>query len=192
MEVVAGDVEPAGEVREPEPDHRPLAGELEHVLVGDDLGQRAVGLRLARDRSSVDAAEAAGDPDRVRGIRQAELLVDRGEEGVSVHRAVELEAAVRLEEGEDRERRSLLGVDRVERAVDVRAQELAVEGDHLAVDGIEGPEPEIAVSGELGEADVAVVGAVEERLDRRGLNSRCGSCSAWSSSRLSVWTWSAF
>jgi len=34
-----------------------------------------------------------------------------------------------------------------------------VEGDHLPVEAVEGPQSEVAVLGELGEAQVAVVGA---------------------------------
>ena len=55
------------------------------------------------------------------------------------------------------------------RAVDVGAVEAPVEGDHLAVERIQGAQAEVAVLGQLGEADVAVVGAVEQRADRRSL-----------------------
>ena len=61
------------------------------------------------------------------------------------------------------------GADRVDRAVDVGAEELAVEGDHLAVEPVQRPQPEVAVLGQLGEAEVAVEGAVEQGADRRGL-----------------------
>ena len=54
-------------------------------------------------------------------------------------------------------------------AIDVGAVEAAVDGDHLAVEAVQGAEPEVAVLGELGECHVALVRAVEKRADRRGL-----------------------
>ena len=59
-------------------------------------------------------------------------------------------------------------------AVDVGAEELAVEGDHLAVEPVQRAQPEVAVLGQLGEAEVAVEGAVEQRPDRRGLEEDVG------------------
>ena len=62
----------------------------------------------------------------------------------------------------------------VDRAVDVGPVEAAVEGDHLAVEAVQRPEPEVAVLGQLGEGEVAVVGAVEQGADRRGLEEDVG------------------
>ena len=75
----------------------------------------------------------------------------------------------RLEPGDDGERGARVGWHRLDPAVDVGAEELAVERDHLAVEPVQGPEPEVAVLGQLGEAEVAVEGAVEQGADRRGL-----------------------
>jgi hypothetical protein len=96
----------------------------------------------------------------------ADLAVDRGEQLVVVERRPELEAMCRAEERQDRERGPALALDRVQRPIDVRAQKLAVDADHLPVECVEGAETEVAVAGELGEADVTLVGTVEERCDR--------------------------
>ena len=60
-------------------------------------------------------------------------------------------------------------LDLVDRTVYVGAKEPAVHGDHLAVEAVQGAEPEVAVLGELGEGHVPLVRAVEERADGRGL-----------------------
>jgi hypothetical protein len=62
----------------------------------------------------------------------------------------------------------------VDRSLDVGAPEAAVEGDHLAVEGVQRPEAEVAVLGQLGEADVALIGAVQQSPDRRGLKEDVG------------------
>ena len=46
-------------------------------------------------------------------------------------------------------------------SVDVGAIKAAVKGNHLAVEGVQRPEPEVAVLGQLGEGDIAVVRALE-------------------------------
>ncbi|HEX6782108.1 MAG TPA: hypothetical protein VF125_08785 [Solirubrobacterales bacterium] len=51
----------------------------------------------------------------------------------------------RLEAGDDGERRPLLGSDPVQTPLDVGAEELAVERDHLAVEMVERAEAEVAV-----------------------------------------------
>jgi hypothetical protein len=45
----------------------------------------------------------------------------------------------------------------------------AVEGNHLAFEGVERAEAEVAVLSQLGEGDIAVVGALQQRADPRGL-----------------------
>ena len=76
---------------------------------------------------------------------------------------------LRLEPGHHRERRLRPGAIGWTTPVDVGAEELAVEGDHLAVEPVQRAQAEVAVLGQLGEAEVAVVGAVEQGADRRGL-----------------------
>jgi hypothetical protein len=51
----------------------------------------------------------------------------------------------------------------------VRPEEAPVDHDHLAVELLHGAEAEVAVRSELGKGQVALVGAVEERVDRRRL-----------------------
>ena len=117
----------------------------------------------------MDAVEVAPDAERVGGLGVPEPLVERRQERVALERALDLEPPIGAEVGQHRERAAALGLDRVQVPVHVGAQELSVERDHLAVAGIEGPEPEVSMLGELLEADVAVVRAVQQRLDRRGL-----------------------
>jgi hypothetical protein len=54
-------------------------------------------------------------------------------------------------------------------AVGGHLEALAVEHDELAVERLDGAEPEVAVQKELGEGEVSVVRAPDERVDRRGL-----------------------
>jgi hypothetical protein len=148
------------------------------MLVGDHLAERTVGRPLAGNRARPDQLELAVHPHR-RGARtRRHPLVEGGNQGVVVERAVELELDLRLEPDDDRERRQGAWLNLVDRAVDVGPVEAPVEGDHLSVERVQGAEAEIAVLGELGEADVALVGAVEEGADRRGLK-RTGWWSAW-------------
>ena len=84
-------------------------------------------------------------------------------------RAGDLRLDRRRERGDHRERGPLLRRHLGERSVDRGPVEAAVEGDHLAVEAVQRAEPEVAVLGELGEGEVAVVGAVEQGGDRRGL-----------------------
>jgi len=76
---------------------------------------------------------------------------------------------LRFEPRHDRERRLLLAPDGAHGTVGVGPEELAVERDHLPVEPVQRPQPEVAVLGQLGEAEVAVEGAVEQGADRRGL-----------------------
>ena len=141
------------------------------MLFGDDLGQRPVGRALARDRAGADELEAAVEADRAGGGAGRDQLVEPRQQLLVVERARRARAStVGSNRGDHRER----GPRRRRRPrstapVDVGAEELAVERDHLAVEPVQRPQPEVAVLGQLGEAEVAVVGAVEQRADRRGL-----------------------
>ncbi len=84
-------------------------------------------------------------------------------------RAGEVGVDARLKARDDREGSPLLRRDAVDGAVDVGAEELALERDHLPVEPVHRAEAEIAALGQLGEAEVAVEGALEQRPDRRGL-----------------------
>ena len=140
------------------------------MLVGDDLGQRPVGRALARHRAGADQLEAAVEADRAGGGAGRDQLVEprqqlaRGRAAPSIRASTVGSNRVTTANGV-----RASGGDRVDRAVDVGAEELAVEGDHLAVEPVQRPQPEVAVLGQLGEAEVAVEGAVEQGADRRGL-----------------------
>jgi hypothetical protein len=57
----------------------------------------------------------------------------------------------------------------VDRTIDIGPVEAAVEGDHLAVEPVQRPQPKVTVLRQFGEAEVAVVGALQQRSDGRGL-----------------------
>ena len=139
------------------------------MLVGDDLGQRPVGRGLARHRARADQLEAAVEADRAGGGAGRDQLVEPRQQLLVGEPALDPLVDRRLEAGDHGERRPLPGPDRVHVPVDVGPVEAAVEGDHLAVEPVQRAEPEVAVLGQLGEAEVAVVGAVEQGADRRGL-----------------------
>ena len=192
VEVVAGHVDALRVVGKPEPDHRALdVAELENVLVLHHLAHRRIRLVLAGNRAGSHGIEVTVDAQRVRRGEIAEPGVERLHEPGVVERVGELEMARRLEEGEDGERRPALGLDGVDGAVERGAEERPLEGDHLAVARVERAQPEVAVLPKLAEGDVAVVRAVEQRLDRRGLESRCGSRSACRSCLRRASTWRA-
>ena len=175
VEVVAGDVQAVLLGGEAEADHRALGGsEVEDVLGGDHLVEGAVGLRLLRDRPRVDALEGAVDADCVDLLGVADLGVDRIAEGIERGDAGQLEPVSGIEVDQDRERRPRVARDGLEVAVGARLPEPAVQGDHLAVDPVQGPEAEVAAALQLGERDVAVIGAVQERGDGRGLEDAGG------------------
>src|ERR687886_2232542 len=81
VEVVAADLDSLGVVREAKADYGSLgAGELEYVLVGDDLGQRPVGPGLPGDRSGPDALEGAVDPHGPRRSSGGDVAVELAEQ----------------------------------------------------------------------------------------------------------------
>ena len=84
-------------------------------------------------------------------------------------RPAQLDVHVRPEPDHHREGSSRRAVDRVDAAVEVGAVEAAVHRDHLSVEAVERAQSEVAVARELGEGQIALVGAVEQRGDRRCL-----------------------
>ncbi len=86
-----------------------------------------------------------------------------------VHRSSELPDLPRLEKRHYGEGSLHLLVDLVCPPVRPDLIEGAVEPDHLAVQRIEGAESEVPTSPELGEANIALVAAAQQRIDGRGL-----------------------
>ncbi len=107
----------------------------------------------------------AVDADREARGAGGQLGVEPGLEGGQGQRARDSEVDLRGEGNDQRERRPLRVGDPADAAVDGGLEELAVQRDHLPVAGLERAEAEIAVLLELAEGDVAVVGAVEQRVD---------------------------
>ncbi len=99
------------------------------------------------------------------GIR----AVDLPQQPVVVERPLQIELEERAERDYDGERRALRAREVVDPAIDLGAVEEPVEGDHLAVEVVDRSQAEIPVLGELAEADVSLVGPLEESADRRGL-----------------------
>ena len=77
VEVVSADLDPLAVVGEAKAEHRPGdVLELEYVLLGDDLGQRAVGRLLSGHRTGANQLEAAIDPHRPRRGSGRDQLVE--------------------------------------------------------------------------------------------------------------------
>jgi hypothetical protein len=171
VEVVAGHLNALDVGGKAEAEHRPLdVAELEHALVGDDLGQRPVRRLLPRHRSRSHQRKAAVEAERAGGGALGDHRVHRPQQLlVRALRRRQPLVPGGLEAGDDGERRALARVDPVDSPVDVGAEELAVERDHLAVEVVERAETEVAVLAQLGEGEVAVEGAVEQGPDRRRL-----------------------
>ena len=82
---------------------------------------------------------------------------------------LQLEADRRFEPGHHRERRSLIRRHLVHGTFVVRPIEAPVQCDHLPVQVVQRPQPQVAALGELGERDVTLVAALQQGADRRGL-----------------------
>ena len=129
VEVIAADLDPLRVGGEAEAEHRPLdVLEVEDVLVGGDLGERAIGRALGRHRARPHQLEATVEADRAGGRPLRQQSVERRQQPV-----------VRA-----RPRRQAL----------------------VAVEPVDGAEAEVAVLGQLGEAEVALIGALEQHPDR--------------------------
>jgi hypothetical protein len=124
----------------------------------------------ARVHEVEGAVDAHGADRRTPGSAAVEL----GDQLVVLTRAVEAELDDRREEGHHGERRSCAGLNVAEVAVGVGAQEAAVDRDHLTVEAVERPQPEVSVLGQLGKAEIAVEVTVEQRVQRRGLKDDLG------------------
>src|SRR4029079_14568810 len=157
MEVEAVDLDAVAVVGESEAGDSPLdVTEREDVLVGDDLGEWTVRALLPGHRTGRHRAEPPVDPDRRGTLAPGARAVESGQHPGLRFRAGDRSRAPRGERDDDRERRPLGGIDLADPSVDVGAPEPPVDGDHLTVERVQGPEPEVAVPGELGEADVAL------------------------------------
>src|SRR3954469_11902053 len=171
VEVVARHLEAARVVWEAEADHRPAhVLELEHVLLVSDLAQGAVGWALAGHRAGAHELELPVD---AHGATRRVATKPR-KESVMVEGPLDPERLSRLEERDHREGRASLRRNVADHAVGVGAHEAAVHGDHLAVEGVQGSDPEVAVTGQLGEGQVALEPAGEERVERGGLEEGVG------------------
>ena len=129
---------------------------------------------LAGHRTHLHAIEAAVHADGVAGAAGRQARVQQAEQLVVVERARHREPDIGIEEDHQREGRPLLVRHPADGPVHRGLEELAVEGHHLAVARVQRAETEVAVPVKLAEADVAVVGAVEERVDGRGLEDHMG------------------
>ena len=172
VEVVAGDLDPLDVGGEAEAEHRPRdLAQLEDVLVGDDLGQAAgraatgagterartsskrPSRRIAQEEAPAGASASSAGQQLLVGERPLDLDSSRlGSNLVTTANGVRSCAAIGCTTPSTSARKNspssaiISPSSRVQRA-----------------------QAEVAVLGQLGEAEVAVVGAVEQRADRRGL-----------------------
>ena len=149
MQVVAGDLDALGVVGKAEADDRAARRrELEHVLFGDDLGERPVRRLLARAPSA-----------RERGSKSPSIRTahDAGRRRPGLERRASRSAwasgpsssLTRPGSNHVTAANGVLatGRDGGDVAVEVRSQYLAVDDDHLAVEVVERAEPKISVLG---------------------------------------------
>ncbi len=172
VQVIPLSLQPARVVREAEADDGAgHVGQLEDVLVREHLEQRA-------DTAGTGAGPSGPGPrSNSPSILIAQLrlrvcgdLVDPCQQ---VGRRRSAASSSSSSEGSNQAMAAngvrSVGSTSVDQAVDVGAVEATVERDHLAVERVQRPEPEVAVLGELVEGDVAVERALQQRTDRRGL-----------------------
>ena len=165
MQVAPRQVEPAIHGGEAEADdHAADVAFLEHALTGEDAGQRRVGLTLGTDGAQPHTLEAPLDPHGGAGGRKRREL---GKQRVDILGDADVELDAGLEGGDQRERTATLGLGRVHRPVMGGAVEHAVGEHELAIERVERAKPEVAASCELGDGQIAVIGAMQKRLDRR-------------------------
>ena len=89
MQVIAADLDGPAVLGEAEADQRPAhVVQLEHVLLGHDLGQWPVGLMLARDRAGPDELELAVDAYRAGRGAVRQDAVELGKQPSVVERQV--------------------------------------------------------------------------------------------------------
>jgi len=97
------------------------------------------------------------------------VAIELVDELVVVRGAVDAELNHRIKERYDGERGPRRRGNLADVPLHVGTQEAAVEREHLAVQPVQGAEPEVAVLGKLGEREVAVEVALEQRVQRGGL-----------------------
>lgn len=170
VQVVAADLDPLRVGREAEADQGAAdVAQLEDVLLGDDLGQRPVRRFLPWHGAEAERIEAAVDSYRAGSGVVADQLVKPLQQLLVREGPGEGRVDLRLEPGDDREGGPRAGGHGMDAALDVGPVEATVERDHLAIETVQRAQPEVAVLGQLAEAEVAVVSAVEQGGDGRGL-----------------------
>src|SRR5215207_1131331 len=170
VKVVARHVEPPDTVRETEArEAAPDPVKLEGRLVLDDLDEGREGLVLPWHAACLDVVEVTVNPN---GVAHGPVFDDQiqvGTEGRKVLYGGKRLEKIRLEEGHDGERGLAPTVHPVSTSVRPHLVEVAVEGDHLTVQRVERAETEIPAILQLRKTNVALVVAVEQGLDSRGL-----------------------
>ena len=121
------------------------------------------------------AVEVAVDPDRVEQVlrrpQTIELRLQVGQTGA----VAELHRRARVELGDHGVRAADLVVDLVHGAIRADLEDPAVEHDHLAVEPVERPQPEVPVLFERAHGDVAPVHPLHQRPGGRDLEERAGA-----------------
>ena len=170
VEVVTGDVQTLRVIGKPEADEttRDIV-KLEGGLVFDDLYEGWVGLALAGHAARLDVLEARIHPNCGAHGSPTDNPVQMVTKSPEVHRRGKCLGRIRLEVGNHGERGPGPPFDSVGSSVGLYLVEVAVQADHLAVEGVERAQAEISTILEFGEADVALVFSLQQGIDGRSL-----------------------
>ena len=167
VQVKAGHVDALGVVREAEANHGAGdVGEFEERLVLGDFGQGWVGFYLARHAAGFDVREVTVD---AHGIEVVLRRHEGGELGGQIRKGKGLlgdPTGFGLKELDDGKGGAERVCDRKHLAVTFDLEEFAVDGDHFAVKGVEGAQPEIAVLAQSAVSEATVEHAFHDGIER--------------------------
>lgn len=180
VKVVAGHLDRVGSVREAEADDRSTqVFVVPFGLVGGDLFEWGVGLRLSVDRAQVKRGETAVNSNRVAAACRRRVRFHQRDQRCVLQWGFNLDDLVCYEARCDDERCELIVPDAPHRPFCRCLPGLAVDDDQFAVEAIERANAQISGGENLADRDVSVVLSVQQRGDRRDLNnrmiSRCGA-----------------
>ncbi len=168
MKMPSGRVDPRKACRKSEADQSALhIDQVEHDLIARQyLAQRLVGRGLRLDAARLQLREAPVDPHRLNEPEIADPRIEQCAERCQIQTGRHGDFWVRLK-ARHRGERDSNGVGRESRTTARRyLPDLLAEDDHLAVQGVEGAEPKIAMRLELARGQLAVIAASRQRRDR--------------------------
>ena len=128
---------------------------------------------LRRHRAQPDVVEAPVEAHGGAHTRARHVTVQDLEQRVEVQCA-DRPLHARDEPRDDRERAAPIRTGRRDAPVRGGPMDDAIDGDQLTVERIERAQPQVAATRELGDRHVTLVGPVQQRLQRRGLEHGAG------------------